>query len=185
MTFPRGYYIALFLMFTGLVAFGQECCEFDLLRRDTILRQSSISVIEVPPGKHAILKFEDIPVVIITNIIDNKDQLITYSGTWYNGNTTAEGFSSNTIAYSNIAGNSLTYQFSGTSIEVFCEKKIGMGRASFQVDSQPPVTIDLGVSGGVGLVFGAYGLNTAPHTFKLVVLDNKYVVFDQLKTTNN
>jgi len=115
--------------------------------------------------------------------IDNVDPKLAYAGTWFNGPTTAPGFYGNTMAYSNIAGNSMTLIFNGTSIEVFCEKKVGHGSGTFQIDAQAAQTINLGVAGPVGStsVFKVENLSAGQHTFKLTVVGPSYVVFDYIK----
>lgn len=156
------------------------CLPFTVHCQDTLYDKS---------GKPAYIKYEEvipIPPVVYTNI-DNIDTKIVYSGTWVNGPTTATGFypspPNSTIAYSNLAGNTSTLIFTGTSIEVFCEKKVGHGSGAFQVDNQLPVTIPLGVAGPVGStsVYKVENLPQGQHTFKLTVVGSGNVVFDYVK----
>jgi hypothetical protein len=183
MRFPFSYYVVLFLMLISVIAFGQECCEFDLLRRDTILRQSSISVIEVPPGKQAVLKFEDIPVVIITNSFDNVDTQMIYSSGWNNGPTTASGFTNNTLAWSNIIGSTLTFNWTGTKLEWFSEFKSTHGRASVTVNGIERI-VNLGSANtGPGIV-AEWNLPKGNYTAVIKVLDNKPIVHDGFRVTN-
>lgn len=115
--------------------------------------------------------------------VDNVDPKIVYTPKWtHNGPTTATGFHDNTMAYDATAGKTVTLNFTGTYIEVFCEKKVGHGSAAFQVDSQPVVTIPLGVAGPVGStsVFKA-DLPAGNHTFKLTIAGGGNVVFDYVK----
>lgn len=163
-------------------AFAQNCCDFTLLRKDTVLKKSSISVIEIPPGKQAVLKFEPIPVVITE--IDNTDPRIIYTGTWYSGPTTATGFSNNTMAYCNVIGNTFTLQFNGTKIEWIAEQKTSSGRVGITIDNKPEEIINLGlVNVGNGVV-KAWELTPGLHTFKGRVMDAKYIVIDGFKITN-
>jgi hypothetical protein len=132
------------------------------------------SEIPVPP--------EPIPPPVLT-AVDNSDPKMVYAGSWYSGPTTAPGFYGNTIAYSQTVGNTLTLHFTGTSIEVFCEKKVGHGSGTFQVDQQTPQTVNLGVAGPVGStsVFKAEGLTNAQHVLKITVAGGGNVVFDYVK----
>lgn len=118
--------------------------------------------------------------------IDNVDTKIVYAGSWYSGSTTAPGFYPDgqpTMAYSSMAGNTATFNFTGTSIEVFCEKKVGHGSGIFQVDNQTPITIPLGEAGPVGStsVFKVENIAAGNHVFKLTISGNGYVVLDYLK----
>jgi hypothetical protein len=183
MTFPRGYYIALFLMFIGIVAFGQDCCEFTLLRSDTILRESSISVIEIPEGKQAVLKFEDIPVVTITNSFDNEDTQMVYSTGWYNGPTTATGFTNNTLAYSVTPGSTLTFNWSGTKLEWFSEFKSTHGIAEVTVNGIGRIINLASANTGPGIV-AEWNLPQGNYTIVIKVLSKLPIVHDGFRTTN-
>lgn len=163
-------------------AFAQDCCKFDLIRRDTVLKKSSISVIEVPVGKQAVIKFESIPVVITE--IDNMDPKIVYTGVWYNGVTTALGFSNNTMAYCNVMGNTFTLQFNGTKIEWIAEQKTSSGRVGITIDNKPEEIINLALTNVGNGVVKAWELLPGLHTFKGRVMDAKYIVIDGFKITN-
>jgi len=130
-----------------------------------------------------------LPPVQLTTV-DNADTKVVYAGGgWYSGPTTAAGFypaqPNSTIAYAAAAGNTSTLIFTGTSIEVFCEKKAGVGHGSgaFQVDAGPATTVALGVAGPVGStsVYKVENLAAGQHTFKLTVVGSGNVVFDYVK----
>ena len=162
------------------MAKAQDCCEFNVLRRDTVLKESSISVIEVPPGKQARLTFEPAPAVI--SFIDNMSPQITYTGLWSNGATTATGFQQNTIAWSNTVGNTLTFSFSGTKLEWFGEYKTTHGRASVTVNGIEKI-INLGLANtGPGIV-AEWNLVQGSYTVIIKVLDAKPVVHDGWRVT--
>jgi hypothetical protein len=184
MTFPRGYYIALFLMFIGLVAFGQDCCEFDLLRRDTILKASSISVIEVPQGKQARLTFEDMPVITIVNSFDNLDTQVEYLGTWNNGPTTASGFTNNTIAWSAVRGSTFSFTFTGKKLEWLSEYKSTHGRAEISIDGTVQYINLAKENSGPGIVAEWSWPTSATRTINIKVFDHKAVVHDGFRVTN-
>jgi len=136
---------------------------------------------DIEAGEYDLIPHEEIPPPVLT-AIDNTDSKLAYAGGWYSGPTTAPGFYGNTMAYSNVAGNTMTLVFNGTSIEIFCEKKVGHGSATFQVDSLPAVTENLGVAGPVGST-SVFKLDVplGQHTFKLGVVGSGYVVFDYIK----
>lgn len=172
--------IALLVVALWGSAFAQNCCDFTLLRKDTVLKKSSISVIEIPPGKQAVLKFEPIPVVITE--IDNTDPKITYTGTWYNGATTAAGFSNNTMAYCNVIGNSFTFQFTGNRLEWMAERSANAGRVGVTIDTKPEEIVPLNI--GTGVQVKGWDLTSGFHTVKIRVLDAKYIVSDGYRVFN-
>lgn len=175
--------IAVFILCLQCIAKGQDCCQFDLLRRDTVLKESSISVIEVPPGKQARLTFEPIPVVIITNNFDNVDTQNIYTGVWNNGPTTASGFTNNTLAWSNIIGSTLTFNWTGSKIEWFSEYKTTHGRASVAVNGIERI-INLGSANtGPGIV-AEWTLPQGNYSIVIKVLDTKPIVHDGFRVTN-
>lgn len=128
-----------------------------------------------------------IPPVVFTSV-DNVDPKMIYTGGgWFSGPTNATGFypaaPNSTLAYASAAGNVATLNFTGTSIEVFCEKKsaVGHGSATFQVDAQTPTTVNLNATGGVVSAFKVENLTNTQHTFKLTVVGGGNVVFDYVK----
>lgn len=181
----RWFIILGIILFIYQVGKAQDCCvEFELINKNDTLKKNQLVAVEIPPGKMAVISFVDIPVVTIINIYDNVDPLIIYAGTWYNGNTTAPGFSNNTMAYSNLVGNTITFQFTGKRIEWIAEQKIGAGRVGVIIDSRPEEIINLGLSNvGNGVVKG-WDLTPGFHTIKIKVLDAKYVVSDGFKVTS-
>ncbi len=162
----------LFILLHLLIPFTVRC-------QDTLYNENhepAYIKYDIPPP---------IPPVVYTNI-DNVDSKIIYNVVWaHNGETTAQGFENNTMAYDGTAGRMATLLFDGTSIEAFCEKKAGVGHgsATFQVDNLTPVTISLSAVGPVGStsVFKAENLTAGQHTFKLTVVGNGNVVFDYVK----
>jgi len=161
------------------MAKAQNCCSFELVRKDTIL-EKGIFVIEPKAGERARITFEPIPVT--TAIIDNVSPLMIYVGAWANGGTTATGFQQNTIAWSNTIGNTITFSFTGKRLEWFSEYKTTHGRASVTVNGIEKI-INLGSANtGPGIV-AEWNLPQGNYTVMIKVLDAKPVVHDSWRVT--
>lgn len=159
-----------------------QCCEnFRLVRNDTTLGQG-IFVIEPKPGKQARVTFEDVP--IVTTFIDNVSPLISYVGDWHNGPTTASGFQQNTIAWSNTAGNTLTFSFSGTKLEWYGEYKSTHGIALVTVNvTGGDRIINLGSANSGPGVVAEWNLPKGNYTITIKVLDSRPLVHDGFRVT--
>lgn len=189
--FIRWLIITVVFLFVYQVTKGQDkyVTEWEFIRvtKDTTFTQSQarLALIETPNNEdwEVSVSYKKKAQVVITNSFDNIDTQMQYSGTWFNGPTTATGFHNNTIAYSNVPGNSITFNWTGTKIEWLGEFKVGHGRAGITVNNQPEVIVNLGVAGGPKVVFEA----TLPHgnyQIKIRVVDAKYIVHDGFRTTN-
>lgn len=162
-------------------ALCQDCCQFGLVRKDSIFKKPSIVVLEPKPGFQARVTFEPIPVVV--TLTDNMDTKNIYLGTWNNGPTTATGFTNNTLAWSNIIGSTTTFNWSGTKLEWFSEYKSTHGRASVTVNGIERI-INLGSANtGPGIV-AEWNLPQGNYTAVIKVLDSKPVVHDGFKITS-
>ena len=177
----RWLIITIVFLFVYQMTKGQCCEDFSLLRRDTVLKQSSISVIEVPPGKQARLTFE--PITAVVTYTDNVSPLMIYSGAWTNGNTTAKGFQHNTIAWSNTVGNTVTFNFSGSKLEWFSEYLSTHGRALVTVNGIP-MEINLAKFNTGPSIVAEWNLPKGNYTVVIRVLDAKPVVHDGFRVTN-
>lgn len=176
----------VFACLCSRIAKAQDCCfSPKLLKKDTILTKAGIYVIEPKPGYQANIKYELIPVVIpVITFYDNIVNLMVYSGTWYNGVTNASGFQGNTISYSNLIGNTITFQFTGKKLEVFGEFKTGHGNVGIVMDASPEILINLGgTNTGPGII-RTFDLTPGFHTVKLRVAEARYIVFDGMCVTN-
>ena len=187
----RWLIISIVLLFVYQVTKAQDKYitewEFIRINKDTSFEQTEprLSFLETPSNERyrVTVKYEKITPVVIVNTFDNVDTQMVYSGTWVNGPTTASGFYNNTIAYSNIPGNSITFNWTGTKIEWLGEFKVGHGRAGITVDNQLEIITNLGVSGGPKVVFEA-NLPQGNHQIKIRVVDAKYIVHDGFRVTN-
>jgi hypothetical protein len=115
---------------------------------------------------------------------------IVYGGTgWFNGPTTAAGFypaaPNSTMAYSSTAGNTITFTFNGSAVEMYCEKKVTTpphGSFTVQVDALTPETLNTNVAGPTGSTLVYAKLTTlGKHTIKVTVTGNGNLVFDYFK----
>lgn len=194
--------IFFFLLLFSINAFGQQ---IDRVYKENGIWKGDLSQpIGTYPIKGAIIadtsQIPDPAIVVpipppTLTTIDNADPRMIYTGGgWYSGPTTAPGFyppQSNpaptpplsTMAYASAAGNVLTFTFTGTAIEVYCEKKPGHGSGAFQVDNLQATTLNLGVAGPTGStkVFDVDSLANGQHTFKLSIVGSGNVVFDYVK----
>lgn len=114
-------------------AFCQDCCQFDLIRRDTILKQSSISVIEVPAGKQARITFEPIPATIYEQFQTN----------WTYASNTQDPFLSRDCYYSNTVGATLSVNVYGRKFEVVTATASHHGTISIQLNNGPEIPVNL------------------------------------------
>lgn len=167
--------LLIFLSF--LLPFTARC-------QDTIVVQKVKGQVVVIVDKEEVpIPPDPIPLVSV----DNVDKNIVYSPAWtHNGSTTASGFYPSdkpTMAYDATAGRTATLLFTGTYLEVFCEKLTGHGSAAFQVDDITPTTVPLGIGnvGGSQSVFKIDNLKPGQHTFKLTIVGGGNVVFDYVK----
>lgn len=112
-----------------------------------------------------------------------RDRSITYSGVWnhgHNGRVWSEG----TASTSDVAGSTVTFSFTGTSVSwITCQKASCGGRARIYLDgafvrevsNRRPIPIE----GYQYTAFRADGLSNGPHTLTIeVVSTGGYVVVD-------
>lgn len=193
---PKSGLLILFLLLLGGSAFSQ-CCDFgaqcfDPIRitRDTVLTQerAQIFLLETPNNKkyRISIKYEEVIPVTIVNLFDQS--IATYTGTWFDGATTAPAYNK-TMAYSNVIGNTLTVTFTGNKIEWFSERKTTHGRAGVTLDNLPEIIVNLGES-NAGLDWITQNpiyskdLTQGFHTLRIRVVDAKYVVSDAFRVTS-
>lgn len=172
----KGSLFILGCLTLGGEAFAQDCCNFDLIRRDTVLKQSSISVIEVPPGKQAVIKFEPIPAAIY-------EQFQT-TGTWTYATNTADPFRSNDVYYSNQVGATLIVNVYGRSFEIVTATASHHGTIGVTLNNGPEVPVSLQSATRVNekVVYSSpmpFGTNS----IKIRVAGGGYAVIDYIRVT--
>jgi len=173
----------IFLLLLSFTALAQDCCfSPTLLHKDTafVMNDYTLLLLEQPTkDKYKItITFEKEVPPVVTTLYDNTDASIVYSQGWYNGATTAAGFSNGTMAYHNLIGGTMTFQFTGHRLEWIAEQKIGSGRVGIIIDTKPEEIINLGlVNAGNGVVKG-WDLTPGFHTIKTRIIDNRYIVSD-------
>lgn len=122
--------------------------------------------------------------VIVSQTIDAADNVpqVTFSGSWTKGPTGASGWYNNTIAFSNVAGSSLTYTFGGRKIEFYAETLPGHGSGTIKVDNEPEVTVSFKSATKVlpAKIFEKSWATDGPHTITVKVTTG-YVLADYFK----
>lgn len=157
-------------------ALAQDCCQFDLIRKDTTLKQSSISVIEVPQGKQAVIKFEDRPVIVTIR------EDFTTVGAWTNATNTADPFLNKTVSFSNTKDASLFMNFFGRRVEIVTATAPHHGSAIVQVNQLPEETISFySATRNENVTVFAKDVPEGTNTIKIKVAGNGYVVVDYFK----
>lgn len=79
--------------------------------------------------------------VIVEQIMDATDANAVFSGTWNKGPTGAAGWYGSTIAYSNTAGSTVSFTFTGRKIEVYGETLPTHGTGTIKVDNEAEVPV--------------------------------------------
>ncbi|MGM9680437.1 MAG: hypothetical protein ACI3XR_02920 [Eubacteriales bacterium] len=107
--------------------------------------------------------------VAAVTFVDEQDSAVIYNGSWNHDNI--GGAYSGTFSYSNQAGSSAEYGFSGTGISLICSMESNRGIAEIFLDGGSKGTVDLyseTVRRQVA-VFTADGLESGSHTIRIVV----------------
>lgn len=113
-----------------------------------------------------------VPPVFVTEKVDG--ERATFTGTWTRGVTTAPGWygvPSPTIAYSNSAGASVSYTFTGTKVELWGERRTTHGTGTVSIDNgaAQPVSF-IGPSALPVLIYSSPDLQLGSHTIRLNVV---------------
>lgn len=183
--------LGIFILCLQTIAKAQYVTEWEFVRisKDTSFEQTQprLTFLETPSNERyrVTVKYEKIVPVVITNSFDNIDTQMIYSGTWTNGQTNATGFTNNTIAWSNVRGNSVSFTFTGTRLEWFSEFKSTHGRAAITIDGGPEVVFNLARENtGPQVVREWNWPESGTHTIRIRVYDNKAIVHDGFRTTS-
>lgn len=131
------YIFLLILWFAGTLAFGQE---LKIYKQGGVWKYDQTGPITLYPIVGGIVTdttaIPDPPKPVgptdDTTRIDGRNA--TFVGSWSNGNTTNSagqiiniGWYKNTIAFSNVSGNTVSFKFQGTKVELWAEKKSSHG----------------------------------------------------------
>ena len=106
----------------------------------------------------------------LTGMYDDRDPQIVYTGSW--GSNTADGRYDGTQSFSNVAGSTTTFTFTGTQVTYLYEAQSNMGHAQVSIDGNV-VTPDIDEFAAVGqqqqkLTYG--GLTNGTHTITVSAL---------------
>jgi hypothetical protein len=130
-----------------------------------------------PAGKtiKATIKFEEVGTApSTTETVDATRETTQFSGSWTAGATSASGWLGNTIAYSNIAGETAKFNFTGTGIEVYAEKKPGHGTGTITLTKGTQIVATTSVNFNAPLelpakIFEKKNLQRGDYTLTLTV----------------
>lgn len=180
------------LLFITSVAFGQELMLVEVSKtwpkRADIeatpgktytytLGDDSARYFIPPAGKtvRAVIKFEEVgSAPSTTEKIDATRETTQFSGSWTAGPTSATGWLGNTIAYSNVSGETAKFNFTGTGIEVYAEKKPGHGTGTITITKGTQVVATTSVNFNAPLqlpakIFEKKDLQRGDYTLTLTV----------------
>lgn len=180
------------LLFITSVAFGQELMLVEVSKtwpkRADIeatpgktytytLGDDSARYFIPPAGKtvRAVIKFEEVGTApATTETIDATRETTQFSGSWTAGATNATGWLGNTIAYSNVSGETAKFNFNGTGIEVYAEKKPGHGTGTITITKGTQVVATTSVNFNAPLqlpakIFEKKDLQRGDYTLTLTV----------------
>lgn len=141
----KTFLLLCFGVMVALPAWTQlsPCCDFSLIRKDTILTQPSIVVLEPPIGKRIRVTFEDIPApVVITNVYDDQQTFVTYTGSWTKASNTTDPFHLRTCTYSNSVNASFTVTFTG-ELQMWSAKASHHGKIGVSLNEGPEIIADM------------------------------------------
>lgn len=114
-----------------------------------------------------------------------------FSGTgWVHGVSSGDPYFNQTLSYSNVANNSATVTFTGTTVELYTAKAAHHGIVAVSIDNGPETNVDLYSASRQSfvLVFASSTLPHGQHTLRMRVTGSKnaaatgaYVILDYLK----
>lgn len=109
-----------------------------------------------------------------TETVDATRETTQFSGSWTAGTTDADGWMGRTIAYSNIAGETAKFNFTGTGIEVYAEKKPSHGSGTITITKGTQVVATTSVNFNAPLelpakIFEKKDLQRGDYTITLAV----------------
>jgi hypothetical protein len=187
--------LTLFL-FLPFLAFSQNCPD-DFWKQAVLAGQTTVEIqlVKGQAYKPVIIERADTNIVetwvltkkvvsapvIVEQIVDG--ELATFSSNWtYHGSTIATGWHANTISFSNVAGSTVTYSFTGRKIEVYGETLPGHGTGTIKIDNEPEVTVSFKSATKVlpAKIFEKSWATDGPHTITVKVTTG-YVLADYFK----
>lgn len=128
-----------------------------------LVSDSSLKVLPFKPGKMVtkelpangdrlfildIDTFASVPMILRAVVVpkfkyvDVDNELATHSGAWSKAVNVA-GWFNNTLSYSNVKGNTITFQFTGDHIEYVTEKYSTHGKVGVKIDNETEIIYDL------------------------------------------
>jgi hypothetical protein len=166
--------ILLLPFFVPLIGYGQDCCDFKLIREDTTLRKG-IYVIEPEPGFQANVTFEPIPPIIY-------ETADVQTGTWTHGTSTSDPYLNNTVSFSNTIGSTLVFNVYGRRFEIITATASHHGNVGVTLNNGQEISVPLYSATRKNNVI-VYSADMPPGTnsIKLRVAGGGYTVLDYIK----
>ena len=124
---------------------------------------------------HVALDFNATPGAVTYTHDDAETSALTYAGTWSHvaNQSYTTGDYKQTESFSNVANDSVSYNFTGTAVQWIGPRATNHGMADVYLDGVKMTTVDTYGSGFQQVFYKATGLTDAPHTLKIVVTGTK------------
>ncbi|HWG24219.1 NEW3 domain-containing protein [Actinospica sp.] len=119
--------------------------------------------------------------------VNQNDPGAAYAGSWATSANRSVGDLGDDVAYTNTNGDSVTYTFTGTGLEVLGETNTDEGTFDAYVDGKQDTSQNWTEAGSTRLaqqvVYSVQGLAAGTHTVKLVNTSSSYLVVDGFEVT--
>ncbi|QHW31849.1 hypothetical protein GZH47_14075 [Paenibacillus rhizovicinus] len=115
--------------------------------------------------------------------VNNDDPAIQYDGSWSRSTGRGMGDYMDDVQYAEKNGESFSYTFQGTGVQVITEKDVSQGKMDIYVDGDLKETVDTYSSGRLAqqTVYEIEGLSNGQHTIKAVKKSGSFMLLDMLK----
>jgi hypothetical protein len=128
------------------------------------------------------------PVPTGTVMVNDTDAAITYTGTWTHATGRGSGDYSDDVHWTATVGNSFSYTFTGTGIDVLGPKSNVSGNFTVTVDGVLIGTFSQYAASGYqaqAVLYSARHLAAGSHTIKLTMQTGRYLQLDSLRVVPN
>jgi len=119
--------------------------------------------------------------------VNQNDPGAAYAGSWATSTNRSLGDLGDDVAYTSTVGDSVTYTFTGTGLEVLGETNTDEATFDAYVDGKPDTSKNWTEAGSTRLaqqvVYSVQGLFQGTHTVKLVNTSTSYLVIDAFEVT--
>jgi hypothetical protein len=122
-----------------------------------------------------------------TTLVNDTDSGITYTGTWHYSSSRGVGDYDNDVHYTATNGDSFSYTFTGTGIDVISEKYSDEGTFDVYIDGNFILTVNASATTRQvqQVLYSARHLTPGSHTIKCVKTGGTYMILDALRVVPN